>query len=231
MNKYFFVMYTEHKFFDSNFSGQTAVNNAWTSTSYLDPTLYRTLFSPTRGYTYYQRIGNKCAIHSIDLTIGLCYPYNQIDLGVTIPAGNQMRLIVFQDTQSNGDRIDATSIMAHNGSSLDVLQCGINPVISDRVKFLHDELIDFNPTVSCVHEVVSGITYAVYNSMYLSRKICIKFPKPVIVHFNDENDGDIDDIIDHSFHVFGHAMNNPTAIGIPPGIAVTYFSRVMFSDL
>lgn len=225
-------MYTEHKFFDSNFTGQTAVNNSWTSSSYMDP-IYRTLFCPSLGYTYYQRIGNKCAVHSIEITVGLCYPFNDINIGALTTQGNQMRLIVFHDSQTNGDRIDAGSVMAHNGSSLDVLQCGINPVISDRIKFLHDELIDFNPSLATrvVPGTPTSTQYGSYNATYLSRKICIKFPRPIIVHFNEENDGDIDDVIDHSFHVFGHALNNPTSIGIPAGIAVTYFSRVMYTDL
>lgn len=188
----------EMKYFDSELSGNTINSSPSWSNCWGDPDTWPvatidTLFCPTQGAGINQRIGKQVKLHKIRI-------YGQItrgniDAGAGGIEGGSVRLILFQDMQTNSARVN-TNVLMRGSSAGNATVAMHTPQNTDgfgRFRVLKDKLYTLDdPTLSTANDASEIIKHF---------KWTIKFKEPVIVHFNANNGGTIADIIDNSFHI------------------------------
>lgn len=211
---------TERKYFDTSVNN-TAINandTSWAATA-VNPATILTLFAPTTGTDFNNRVGRKVLLKSIRIT-GHILQTTQSNVN----AGEEpcvVRLVLVQDKQTNAAACTGADVIASGGANAPAVSMFQNPANFGRFRILKDKkhLIQ-NPALGYYY---SGGTLQ-QNGLMTNFKYSVTFKKPLYVHFNATNAGTIADIIDNSFHLFA------LTVAAGPAPTISYKCRVCFTD-
>lgn len=208
---------TETKYFDAEF-GQSAIlatTTTWAGTE-VDPATGNCLFFPAVGNAYNNREGRKTHVKKIKINGWIIVPAQQNQTATD--HSTNVRLIVYQDKQSNATQSQGEDLMASGANSLPTMMFQ-NPANFGRFKVLKDKTFAFqNPAVS-----YDG-TNMEQQSLMRTFKISIKFRKPVTINYNNTNGATVADVVDNSFHMIAAT----SGAGLAPELA--YKVRTVFCE-
>jgi len=211
----------EMKYFDSELAGAVINASATWTACYADPTAQpvaniNCLFCPTQGAGIAQRIGKAAKLCKIRI-------YGQVtrgtaDAGAVGVSGGSVRLILYQDMQTNAAQVNTNVLMRSSAAANNTVAVH-TPQNTDgfgRFRVLKDKLYTLDdPNMTTGNDS---------NEIVKHFKWTVKFKTPIEVHFNATNGGTIADIIDHSFHL---AANTD----IPASVAtISYHCRCCFKE-
>lgn len=195
---------TESKYFDCYQSLATIAENTsnWSSTG-LNPGAATSLFTPVLGNDINNRISRKVLLHRI--AIRGIITTTAIGDSADILAPSFIRLLLVQDTQTDGATCAGTDVMATPSATTTALNSTVFQNLANfgRFKMLKDKLISTGATYGMQDNAGGGAATASLISPHLAVKWTYRFKKPVLVRFNATNGGTTADIIDNSFHLFG----------------------------
>jgi len=221
----------EMKYYDTYLSSSgidLPANGNWTGTEF-DPQstiapsgavgLPLCLNAPKQGPAINERIGREIAIHKIKIRGTLsATPIFNADVAASL-TDNSVRLILYQDTQTNSTQAQGEDVMEATSATAPWLSYqNINNF--GRFRVLKDKL--FQNELHSIQALDSTHLYvATYRKNF---KWNINFKVPVRTRFNATNGGTVADIIDNSFHIIAN-MNS-----IQPGCRLQYKCRVCYKD-
>lgn len=193
----------ERKYFDTEYAA-TAIpaSTDWTGTE-ADPAGFLNLCNPIQGAGINQRVGRKICLKA--LKIRGYMPFGGTTGGTAITAAPTVRLILFQDMQTNGQQAQGEQVMTPPTVSATgpvAIHSYQNIANFGRFRVLKDRMISVENGVA-VNNAAATTVSTEYSSRHF--KWNIKFKKPLFVHFNAVNGGTIADIVDHSFHILATA--------------------------
>jgi len=203
----------ENRYFDAT-SGSLnfgTVTTAWTGAE-VDPATLLSLFAPIQGDDISNRQGRKVFVKKIRIT-GI------LQIGDTGPVAairepGMMRIVIYQDTQTNGAQAAATDVFS-SGTASNAISMFQNLSNLGRFKVLKDKTYcpQFPP--------LTGVTASLWNG---GVTVPFKFTvKPMCyVNYNSTNGGTIADVIDNSFHVLAIQNINNAA-------TIVYKARTVFT--
>jgi len=209
---------TERKYFDSelNQKALATLSTSWAGME-CDPATIDNLFSPGQGTNFNQRIGRKVCIKSLRIH-GYIEYLQQQNNGVSFDNPVLVRVILYQDKQTNGVQSQAEDVINSGGGSVAVAMFQ-NPVNFGRFRVLKDKKIALNVTAAAFDGTDTNMT-----GNLRSFNWNIRFRKPLIVNYNSQNTGNVADIVDNSFHVIAGVNRANTSVQL------NYKSRVVFVD-
>jgi hypothetical protein len=213
----------EMKYFDSEMDYTVSASTDWTATE-ADPTAtpvaaINTLFCPTQGAAINQRIGRECFVKKIKIN-GVVTVATQTNQTAADIAGT-LRLILFQDTQTNASQAQGEQLMTAPVGNTAILANSSFQSLNNfgRFKVLKDK------RWALAHsEIVYDGTNVEQSGFHIPFKFVVNYPKGVPVRFNATNGGTIADIVDNSWHLLAQA----TEISLAPH--VQYQCRVCFRE-
>lgn len=212
---------TERKYTDTELVtsaiSQVTTGSGWANTL-VNPAIVATFVCPTVGTSFQQRIGRKIQLVSLRIRgeVGI---YAQAVSGAA--HAQTLRMIVFQDKQTNGIPLENPADLLYSGNSGAVpVHYFQNANSFGRYKILFDKYYNMQAfqffNISESQPNIPGRSYA-FNLQF-------NFRTPITIHFNAQNTGTIQDIIDNSFHM-AIGVDNPS-----PGCFVNYKARGVFFD-
>lgn len=213
---------TERKYFDTTLANTALVASAdWTGTEF-DPVLPANTFnlcSPAPGSAINQRIGRKIAVHAIKIRGHLNFTI--LTAQTAVPASPTVRMVVFQDKQTNGTQAQGEQVMAAPGTAAaqNAIASYQNLANFGRFRVLKDKTYVFKDGIA-VNNASATTVSADYNTIPF--KFNIKFRKPVIVHFNATGTALVADIVDNSFHIIANCDIT--------GAGISYEARAIYTD-
>lgn len=210
---------TERKYFDAYLSaGSIAQSVDWAGTE-VDPATLNTLFAPQEGSDINNRVGRKVAVHKITLR-GSIYVPTQTNQTAADQSGG-VRIILFQDMQTNGSQAQGEQLMAAPGAASAALAICTSQSTANfgRFRVLKDQMMNLKTPPMAFDG--TNIEQA---GFYQPFKYTVRFRKPVIVRFNATNGGTVADIVDNSFHVLAICASN----ALSP--AIYYQARTVYTD-
>lgn len=164
---------------------------------YSGPTAGRPLFCPIRGDAYDRRDGKSVIVKSWHVKVSL--QVLPIDNGTKIPEGITVFLALIHDKQTNGSLCSPSNIFVNPSGSQNLLMClQRNPLFGDRFDVLRSERVDMTPQD---FEVLDILTPDQTASLGRWEHVEYFIPLDIRVNFL-ENSGQIQDILDSSFHVY-----------------------------
>lgn len=208
---------TERKYFDTELNASAIVATAasWANTE-LDPAAL-TLFYPSQGTDFNNRIGRKVQVKSIKIRGHVNVPAQTNQLvgdGAAL-----IRCVLVMDKQTNSTQLNGEDVISSGAGSVPINMFQ-NPAFFGRFRVLKDKRWTLqNPNFSW-----DG-TNLEQQGMVFKFEWTIKFRKPLYIHYNSTNGGTVADIIDHSFHILALTTNadlNPT---------MNYKCRTTFIDI
>ncbi len=185
----------EMKYFESALIAKAIPASVdWTATE-MDPTTQNCLFVPQQGSSIQQRIGQKATLHKLKIRGSIVVP-PQANKTVTDSA-SQIRLILYQDMQTNGSFSQGENLMNSQAASAIITVNSFQNVDNfGRFKVLKDKTLFLqNPNISW-----DG-TNMEQQGLIKSFKLNVNFKTPIQVRFNATNGGTVADIVDNSFHL------------------------------
>lgn len=212
----------ERKYFDTTLANTAIPASAdWTATEF-DPVLPANTFnlcSPGPGTAINQRVGRKILVHAVKIRGVLNFTI--LTAQTAVPASPTIRLVVFQDKQTNGVQAQGEQIMAAPGTAAaqNAISSYQNLANFGRFRVLVDKVYQFKDGVS-VNNASATTVSADYGSIPF--KFNVKFQKPVVVHFNATGTALVADIVDNSFHIIANADIT--------GSAISYEARAVYTD-
>lgn len=212
----------ERKYFDTTLANTAIPASAdWTATEFdlVLPANTFNLCSPGPGTAINQRVGRKILVHAIKIRGVLNFTI--VTAQTQVPASPTIRLVVFQDKQTNGAQAQGEQIMAAPGTAAaqNAISSYQNLANFGRFQVLKDKVYRFNDGVA-VNNASATTVSADYGSIPF--KFNINFRKPVVVHFNATGTALVADIVDNSFHIIANA---DTA-----GSGISYEARAVYTD-
>jgi len=210
---------TERKYFDTEVNQKTlpTLSSSWANTE-CDPTTLNTLFCPQTGTNFNTRIGRKVCIKSLRVHGYVEYPSGQNSTSVSIDSPVLIRVILYQDKQTNGVQSQGEDVISSGAGSVAVSMFQ-NAVNFGRFRVLKDKKISLNITAVTFDASDTNMT-----GNLRSFNWNIRFRKPLIINFNSTNGGTVADIVDHSFHVIAGVNRADT------GARLSYKARAVFVD-
>lgn len=213
----------EMKYFDSEMDYTVTASSDWTATE-ADPTAVpvagiNTLFCPTVGAGINQRIGKQVYVYKLKIN-GVVTVAAQADQTAADTSGS-LRLILFQDTQTNATQAQGEQLMTPPTGNTSVLANSSFQNLANfgRFKVLKDKRWQLATT---------PITYDGTNIEQMGYQVPFKFvanfPKGVDVRFNSTNGGTIADIVTNSWHLLAQCSN----VALAPH--VQYSCRVCYKE-
>ncbi len=207
----------ELKYFDTDLFDKAIPASAdWTATE-MDPATFLTLFDPVQGNGIAQRIGQKAQIHKIKVKGSVQVP--QQTNQTTSKAAAAVRIILFQDMQTNATQAQGEELMADAGTAAKNINSFQNFNNFGRFRVWKDKMLvleDPNMAFDGTNIEVNGLIKKFKFNLNFSRD-------PIPVRFNATSGGTIADIVDNSFHMLAITNN---ASGLVPNL--TYNCRVAF---
>lgn len=213
----------ETKYFDT-YRASNAINAStnWTNTEQdpNSPLAINCLFAPQVGNTISTRVGRRVDVKKIKIR-GYVRTPAQANVTDADP-GSYVRLILVQDTQTNGTQMQGEDLM-QPPTLATADQCPTtfqNLENFGRFKVLRDmEVCISNPNTT-----YDGTNLEQMGQMF-PFKINVTFSRGMRVHFNSTNGGTVADIVDNSFHVLAIA----NSVNLTPQLV--YSCRVSYKDL
>ncbi len=208
---------TEHKYFDEERAATAVtVGTADWAGAEADPATVNTLFAPTTGNDFNNRVGRKVDVKRIMIR-GQIQAAPQVNQTAADTAG-RVRIILVQDMQTNTAQLNAEDVI-NSGDATQAISMFQNPAFFGRFRVLKDkEYVIQNPSIT-----YDG-TNIEQSGLIRKIKMTKKFFKAVRVSFNATNGGTVADIVDNSFHVIALTNNGDLAI------TLGYKVRTMFVD-
>lgn len=179
------------------------------------------LFGPARG----DGIDNREHRHASVLRIairGTIHFGKATDLSASVTETGSVRLVLVLDRQTNGVQMSAEDCLhpqtagrdhAHE-AFMNIAKLGRFQILKDKTYRAPERALVWNATTATT----------MMNGADLPFKIKYRFYKPLEVHFNDNTNGGVDDIVDNSLHLIGHTNH----VDIP--VTLTYNVRTYFID-
>jgi len=210
---------TERKYFDSYLDDTTvSAGVTWAGTELDDATLL-TLFCPVTGDDINSRHGRKVSVKKIQIRGNWVIPSQQNQ--TSGDNFGSIRMILYQDTQTNAAQAQGENLMANPGTA-SVVVC--HNTFQNTANFGRFKVLkDFYLTPSMASLSWDG-TNLEQNGQYIPFKITHKFKKPVTINFNATNGGTVADIVDNSFHLIAHYSS------ANPSNYVNYQCRTTYTD-
>lgn len=177
-----------------------------------DTTAMLCLFAPVIGDDIVNRTGRKVFVKNIRIrgTIGIASQTAQ----TTADTSPIIRIIVYQDSQTNGAQSQAEDVI-NSGSAALAINMSMNPANFGRFKILKDKIYRGQPVT------MSGLTTAFVSPGYLIPfKMSIKVNQ--WVNYNATNGGTVADVIDNSFHLIAQTENNTYAPSLAYKVRTTF---------
>lgn len=208
---------TERKYFDAEYStALPALTTGWAGGE-ADPSTLNTLFAPSLGTDFNNRVGRKVQVLSLKIR-GRIIIAPQADQTAADTVAT-CRIIVVHDQQTNATQLNAEDVIL-SGAGSEALSMYQNPAFFGRFRVLKDKrYVLQNPNMTYDG---TNIEQAGLSKLF---QFTIKFRKPVIVHYNSTNGGTIADVVDNSFHIIAGAA----ATALAPILA--YKVRTTFIDM
>jgi len=205
----------EMKYFDTSIAATNMGNWAM-----LDPAGgVLNLCSPGPGANIDQRIGRE--IYVMKLKVRGYINLNSTNAFVVAVQPNQVRIILFQDMQTNGTQCTAANVMDTAGANAP--HCAFQNLANfGRFRVLKDKLINVNYNGLATNG--ANTSWDVSGELK-TFKFNVNFPQGVRVRFNATNTAVIGDIIDNSFHIAGAAAH-----GAPGVVDIAYRCRACYRD-
>lgn len=192
---------SENAYFDSERTQTNipAVLTGWTGTE-MDPNTspFLCLFAPVTGNDIFNREGRKIFVKKIHIS-------GQIDLvplaaQTTAGAGVLVRLVVFQDKQTNTSNTNVAQLVLNSGAASDALHMFMSTANFGRFKIWKDKKYHFYPGD------YSGLTTAyVRQGQTMNFNYMLKVNE--YVNYNATNGGTVADVIDNSFHMLANSTS------------------------
>lgn len=183
-----------------------------------DPATANQLFNPRQGDGVGERIGRKVSVTKIAIRGLIQYP--QLSDQADIPAVPSIRLILFQDTQTNGVQATGDLLMEGSGTVAAKFNGFQNTDNFGRFRVLRDVMLrTSDPTAG-----TDGASTNTIGVADIPFKLTYKFTKPILVKYTADS-ASIAGTLDHSFHILAAASNANYA----PTIA--YQCRVYYQDM
>jgi len=210
----------ERKYFDSGLLGGVFVAATSWAGCELDPTTLNTLFLPIVGSDINNRIGRKVSVFKISVRGAIHVAPQTAQTAADAPC--VVRLIMYQDMQTNAAQVQAETLMSSP-----------TPADAQLTPHTHQNLAGFG-RFRVLKDKIFHITNVpiTWNGTNLTQtgtiipfKFTVKFAKPVEVHFNSADGGSVADIVDHSFHMIGCVSN---AAYVPD---IDYQCRTVYTDV
>jgi len=207
----------ETRYFD-NSQANTILGSTWTGSEIENSTGKDCLFAPQQGSAVNERQGRKAVMKALRIrgTISLPAQSNQ----TATEGGTQVRVVLFQDMQTNGAQAQGEEVMTDYGANpLTNLQSFQNLANVGRFKVWKDKTY------------VMGDQSAAYDGTNMeffgqlkTFKWNIKFRKPIVVNFKTTSTGTVSDIVDNSFHMLAISSN------VQQNASVAWNCRVPFYE-
>lgn len=198
------VAVTERKYFDEERAATAivAVSTDFASAE-ADPGTVNTLFAPTTGNDFNNRIGRKVDVLGIKIRgdISIAAQTNQS----AADGPTMIRMMLVQDKQTNAAQLNSEDVLT-SGDATQGINMFRNPAFFSRFQIWKDKTIVMQSpsmTFDGTNVEQSGLIRPV--------KMNMKFRKPIRVTFNATNGGTVADIIDNSFHVLCACSSNALA--------------------
>jgi len=194
------------------------------------------LFYPTQGAGVTNRIGKKVAVMRIRIK-GILYQQGGSDIVTPNNPGKQfpqqlVRLILFCDKQTNTAQVDPNVLMAP-AQSADrgaVITCFQNIDNIGRFQVYKDKTMAMpQPALAAVYNGANVLGYQ--QGVSKAFKLNHTFTTPLIVNFNNNNGGDVADIVDNSFHLIGQCTSSDLAATDMLAPKITYVCRTYFKEI
>ncbi len=207
----------EMKYFDT-FKAPTAIpaSSNWTTTE-MDPATLDTIFDPTQGNAISQRIGQKAQLHKLKIkgTVDVPARVNQS----VAESACVVRLILFQDMQTNATQAQGEELMRSEGTSILNIDSFQNFNEFGRFRVYKDKVMTFNGANMSFDG--TNIETAGLSKQF---KFNLNFTRdPIPVRFNATNGGTVADIVDNSWHIL--AISSQTTSMAP---TIAYSARCTF---
>ena len=206
---------TETKYFDMVWAATMPfLSGGWNNSPGGEPNSTGTIFYPSPGTAYNQRVGRKVFVKKIRMNIKIIWAPAQ-SASLTIASAPTIRMILFMDKQANATQPFGDALMSTGGYPVNSFQ---NPQNFGRFQVLRDKTISFtNPAISQSTTLDRG-------GMVRYLKLSYKFIKPIAVNYNQTNAGNITDVVDNAFHFFCGSDINLT------DMQIQYQARIIFCD-
>lgn len=210
---------SERKYFDTDFSGTiTNISTNWASTED-DPAGLNTLFAPTQGTDYNNRIGRKVQVLSIRIRGFINCDHD--DSSSQANDASIIRIILFQDKQTNTTQASGEDVI-NSGATGNAISMFQNPANFGRFRVLRDKRITISNQNAYWNTQDNHIGGSGLKRPFI---FSYKFKKPLYVHFNATNGGTVSDIVDNSFHIISGTNQNQL---VPQ---LFYKCRITFIDV
>jgi len=218
------LSYTERKFWDTVVIDRIVPTVGTTfSGAMVDPGTQNCLFTPITGAEMYNRISRKVYVKKISISGRVTLP--ALSNLTTIDVLNPMvvRVILCIDKQTNGVQMNSQDLIgALSGVASESIDMFQNPAFFGRFQVLKDKKFVLQDASTLTEQSFvidrSGLTRTF--------KWVVKFRKPIVVHYNNVNNGTVGDIVDCSFHLLA-AVNQSTSASYP---LLNYRARTVFTD-
>lgn len=206
---------TETKYFDMTWTATMPfLSGGWNNSAGGEPNTTGTIFYPSPGTAYNQRVGRKVFVKKIRMNIKLIWAPGQSG-SITVANAPLVRMVLFIDKQANATQPTGDALMLTGGVPITTFQ---NPQNFGRFQVLRDKTISFsNPDIS-----QSATLDRTGMVKYL--KLSYKYYKPLVMNFNQTNAGNITDIVDNAIHFFCGSDINLT------DMQIQYQARIIFCD-
>lgn len=207
----------EMKYFDGQkTNGIIPASTDWTATEF-DPDTVNCFFAPTVGTAVNQRVGREVRVMKWKVK-GLIYCNQQVNQAI-VDNPACVRLIFYQDTQTNSTQAQGEEVMTTTASAITNIGSFQNINNFGRFKVLYDKVhVIQGPTVTYDGTNIEQGGLAKYFKFSVNMK-------GLSVRFNATAGGTCADIVDNSFHLLATTAD---ASFVP---ALFYASRVSYKDL
>lgn len=212
----------EHKYFDTSLTNSAVVIDANMTGLQKDPATLLTLFCPQAGDDAESRDGRAAMVDEIHVKGEINFQGSEG--GVYPSTGGAVFLALVQDTQTNAAQCASQDVYTNKTASVMASHLPLrNPNGWTRFNTLKTEMIT---------KKNDAITQAGANDFSWNEQIYpfewyVKFPKPIMVRFNNVNGGTVADIVDNSWHIIA-SLRGATGAGPTPSAAISYNCRVRY---
>jgi len=208
---------SETKIIDLSVADKTiTASDDWTGSEMDDTAALSIVTQPASGAAINQRIGKKITVKRIRVR-GFVQCAKQAD-AVASDAGALIRIIVFQDKQTNAAQVQGETLMVGTGASTNIASFqSLDSLGRFRV------LKDFTMTLQNPSMSYDG-TNLEQAGLVRPFKFSLNFAKGVVVNYNATASATITSVVDNSFHMLAICQS---ADLVPK---MSYYSRMYYKD-
>jgi len=188
------------------------------------------LFCPVQGTAVNNRIGRKVFVHRLRMRGILYQPGGEITGTVGQSPQQIVRLILFCDKQTNAAQVGPATLMTqYTNTRTGVAVAFQNRDQVGRFDVYKDKMIAMPvPTVTQYWDSAANALHSYQEGVIRHFKFTVNFKTPLCVLFNSAVGGNVGDIVDNSFHLYGQCTSSAVATTTAPRIS--YQCRTYFKE-